>query len=79
MYENYRYRADFSFELRISKVFKLTRYMCMNFSSFGPKLKQKFELSQNFELTRFTVLAQKYHCNKPENHHEQSMGLTLLD
>jgi hypothetical protein len=51
----------------------------MNFSSFRPKLKQKFELSQNFELTRFTVLAQKYHCNKPENHHEQSMGLTLLD
>jgi hypothetical protein len=44
LYGNSHYRADFSFELRINKVFKTTRYICMNFSSLGHKFKLKFKL-----------------------------------
>jgi hypothetical protein len=28
----------------------------MNFSSFGPRFKLRFELSRNFELTRFCYI-----------------------
>jgi hypothetical protein len=53
LYDNYHSRADFSFELQIIKVFEITRWICMNFSMLGPKLKLKFKFSQNFELQSF--------------------------
>jgi hypothetical protein len=43
-------RADFCFVLQIIKVFKITRYICMNFPNVECKFKLKFESSQNFEL-----------------------------
>jgi hypothetical protein len=34
-YENYDYRADFYFKLRIIKVFKITRQICKKFFLLG--------------------------------------------
>jgi hypothetical protein len=31
LYENYHHRADFSFKLRIMRVFDITTEICMNF------------------------------------------------
>jgi hypothetical protein len=41
-YENYHYRTDVSM---IINVFKIIRYICMNFNSLGHKFKLKFEIS----------------------------------
>jgi hypothetical protein len=53
VYDSYHYRKNFSFELQIIKVFEITAYICKNFSSLGYKFKQKFKISQDYELTRF--------------------------
>jgi hypothetical protein len=68
--ESYHYRADFSFELRTIKVFQITRYLCMNFSSLGHKFKGNFEL-QGFELMRFYCTPNAMvgtYCKSPATH-----------
>jgi hypothetical protein len=62
LYENCQYRADFSFKLWIIKVFKITSYIRMNFSSLGTKFKQKFKLSYNFEL--YSLKLTRFYCIK---------------
>jgi hypothetical protein len=38
------------FKLRIIKVFEITTYLCVNFSSLRLKFKLKFKIMRNFKL-----------------------------